>query len=180
MSNPTDHSNNSIPSITDCWNTVGIRGDLSCPELKQYIQCRNCPVFTAAAASLLDVAAPADYLSQWTRQIAQPNKQLEQNTYSILIFRIAGEWLSIPTRLLTEIASTRPIHSIPHRRDGTVLGVANIRGELLVCISLRHILNIDSLPETQTAKTRQMEQRFLVIQDENGRIVCPVDRKSVV
>ncbi len=38
-------------AIDDCWNRIGVRGDGSCPELKRHIHCRNCPVYSAAAAS---------------------------------------------------------------------------------------------------------------------------------
>ena len=39
-----------IAAIDDCWNRIGVRGDGSCPELKQYVHCRNCPVYSAGAA----------------------------------------------------------------------------------------------------------------------------------
>ena len=37
--------------VNDCWNRIGVRGDRSCPELKQYVHCRNCPVYSAGAAT---------------------------------------------------------------------------------------------------------------------------------
>src|SRR2546422_1979826 len=39
-------------------------------------------------------------------------------------------------RSIAEVAERRVIHSLPHRRTGIVLGVVNVRGELLVCVSL--------------------------------------------
>ena len=35
----------------DCWNTIGIRGDGSCPELARLAHCQNCPVYVTAAQS---------------------------------------------------------------------------------------------------------------------------------
>src|SRR6187455_1714785 len=121
--------------ITDCWNKIGVRGDSSCTELEQAIHCRNCRVYSNAAANLLDGEPPADYIAHWTEQARQPKGLAERATVSVLIFRIGTEWLAVQTTALTEIASLRPIHSIPHRRNGVVLGLTNIRGELLVCVS---------------------------------------------
>ena len=36
--------------LNDCWNKIGVRGDGSCPELKQHAHCRNCPVYASVAA----------------------------------------------------------------------------------------------------------------------------------
>ncbi len=46
------------------------RGDGSCPELTEYIRCRNCPVFAAAARALLDRPLPADYAAEWSTRLA--------------------------------------------------------------------------------------------------------------
>ena len=61
----------STAAINDCWNRIGVRGDASCPELKQYGHCRNCPVFASAALTLLDRELPAGYAAEWMGYIAQ-------------------------------------------------------------------------------------------------------------
>ena len=161
--------------ITDCWNKIGVRGDSSCKELEQAIHCRNCRVYSNAAANLLDGEPPADYIAHWTEQARQPKGRAERATVSVLIFRIGTEWLAVQTTALTEIASLRPIHSIPHRRNGVVLGLTNIRGELLVCVSLREILNVDSAPDADAGTLRSIAGRLLVMQRDGARAVCPVD-----
>lgn len=161
--------------IKDCWNTIGVRGDASCKELVQHIHCRNCPVHSSAAAHLLDREAPADYIAHWTEQARQAKGSTEKAAISVLIFRVHAERLALPTRALTEIASLRRIHSIPHRRSGAVLGLANIRGELLVCLSLHDMLSVQKSAGAAADKPRDEAGRMLVIQRDGMRAVCPVD-----
>jgi chemotaxis-related protein WspD len=163
--------------ITDCWNRIGVRGDASCPELARHVHCRNCPVHADAAACLLDSEAPNGYLSGWTHQIAQNSELAEADAHSHLIFRVGAEWLALPTAVLNEVASLRPIHPLPHRRHGVVLGLANIRGELLVCFSLSKVLNIRTASGGGEGPGRA-HPRLLVLAHEGHRAVCPVDEVS--
>jgi chemotaxis-related protein WspD len=66
--------------ITDCWNKIGVRGDSSCKELEQAIHCRNCRVYSKAAANLLDGEPPADYIAHWTEQARRPKGLAERAT----------------------------------------------------------------------------------------------------
>src|SRR5947209_2742729 len=113
------------PRINDCWNKIGVYGDASCPQLQQHVHCRNCPVYSAAAVDLLDGELPPDYLERWTGHIAQEKQVKELDTHSIVIFRLGGEWLALPTTAFMEIAGLRAIHSLPHRRNGVILGLTN-------------------------------------------------------
>jgi chemotaxis-related protein WspD len=160
--------------IVDCWNKIGVRGDSSCPTLGVAIHCRNCRVYSTAAVELLDAEPPTDYWAHGTLQIALEKTLTESDTHSALVFRVGGEWLALATRVLEEIVSLRPIHSIPHRRDGVLLGLANIRGELLVCFSLHKLLRLGDAAEPEQPNTRK-SGRLLVIQHESQRAVCPVD-----
>ena len=177
MSNsPSNPTANLPPSaLNDCWNKIGVRGDASCPELQIHIHCRNCPVYSAAAIEILDRDLPANYLEQWTPHIAKEQPKAEGDTQSVVVFRIASEWFALPTSVFKEIVGIRPVHSLPHRRSGVVLGVTNIRGELLVCISLRQILRLDEAAESKKEKARAGNARMLFMQHEGLRAVCPVD-----
>lgn len=164
------------PAIDACWNRIGVRGDSSCPELERHVHCRNCPVYSAAAISLLDAELPDDYQSLWTPLIARKQAPVEPDTHSVVIFRVGAEWLALPTALFREIAGVRAVHSIPHRRNGVVLGVVNIRGELLACVSLRQVLGLEpAVAARRQDRHRVLEARLLVIECEGGRCVCPVD-----
>jgi chemotaxis-related protein WspD len=155
--------------IEGCWKTIGIYGDASCAELQQHIHCRNCPVYASAAVQLLDVDTPAHYAQDWTEHVAAAKPPAQSETTSVVIFRVAAEWLALPSAVFKEIAADRPIHSLPHRRNGALLGVVNIRGELLVCASLKQILGVEIGFAAAGAP------RMLVIQQNGDRTVCPVE-----
>jgi len=162
-------------AIVDCWNRIGVRGDSSCPELERHIHCRNCPVYSRAAADLLDVTPPDGYVAHWTRQVAEERVSVQRDTHSVLVFRCGSEWLALPMEVLKEIANPRAIHPIPHRRDGVFLGLANIRGQLMVCFSLPRVLALDRAATRGPRDLRAAGERFLVIQREGSLAVCPVD-----
>jgi chemotaxis-related protein WspD len=171
---PDANRRNDREPIVDCWNQIGVRGDGSCPELKKYAHCHNCPVFSAAAAQVLD-AAPASHFTDRTTQFAAPAYTEESERRSVVIFRVASEWLALPTSVVVEVASLLPIHSLPHRPNGVVLGLASVRGELLVCVSLREVVGSAALTAPSREGRGTAYQRLLVIRRESVRVVCPVD-----
>lgn len=155
--------------IKACWKSIGSSGDGTCVQLRQHVHCRNCPVYATAATQLLDVGAPPGYLQRWTEIVAAEKTAAHTETFAVVIFRIGAEWLALPASIFKEVAADRLIHSLPHRRNGALLGVVNIRGELLVCASLLHILGVDAGVAVAGAR------RMLVIQQNSDRTVCPVD-----
>jgi chemotaxis-related protein WspD len=175
--NETTHA-----ALDDCWNRIGVHGDRSCAELQRHIHCRNCPVFAAAARALLDVPAPASFRQIATEHSARPARAeqgyaVSADTQSVIVFRLRAEWYAIRTAVCLEIADLRPIHSLPHRRDGAVLGVTNVRGGLLVCVSLAIILGATAQPEATTAQSlrRAAVPRLLVARGTAGSVAFPVD-----
>jgi chemotaxis-related protein WspD len=161
---------------TDCWNVIGVRGTGTCPELTRHVHCRNCPVYGSAASALLDRELSAPDLQERTARIASPPASKARATESIVIFRVANEWLALPTRAVTEVADARPVHSLPHRRGGAVLGVASVRGELLVCISLARLLGLDAAGAGVEPRVRRtVHPRLLVLRRHETRVLCPAD-----
>jgi chemotaxis-related protein WspD len=169
-------------ALDDCWNRIGVHGDRSCAQLARHIHCRNCPVFSAAARTLLDVPAPAGSQQSATEHFArpaqaEPGQVASADMQSVIVFRLRAEWYAIRTAVCLEIADLRPIHSLPHRRDAAVLGVVNVRGGLLVCVSLAVILGATAeawaLP-TPSAR-RAAVPRLLVARGAAGAVVFPVD-----
>ena len=129
------------------------------------------PIASAPLAprDLLDVELPDDHLANWTAHVARPKPAVEPTPLALVVFRIGDEWLALPSALFQEITNPSMIHSMPHRRNGMVQGLVNVRGELLACVSLRAVLH---LPEPQAPA---VGGRFMVMQREGHRLVCPVD-----
>ena len=127
----------------------------------------------AGALRLLDRESPEDYIREWTERIAQEKKTVETGTVSVAIFRIGVEWLALPTRIFQEVAEQCPVHTLPHRTSGAVAGLANVRGELLVCVSLGAVLGIEERAGEKT--TARIFKRLLVANRDGSRLAFPVD-----
>ncbi len=143
--------------LVDCWNRVGIRGDRSCPELAVHAHCHDCPVFATAARSFFDRPAPAGYLADWSRWLAAPDELtachdddlvpgehvVTGRGVALLIFRLGNEWLAFDAQTIAEVAALRPIHKVPHRTNAIFRGIVNLRGQILLCVSLHGLLGVD-------------------------------------
>jgi chemotaxis-related protein WspD len=161
-----------------CWSRIGVDGDRSCPKLPEAGHCRNCPEFSSAGQELLEREATPDYVAGWTRRLAEVDTTAAAETHSLLIFRIGDEWLAIDARCVVEVAEPHRIHSVPHRTDRFLLGLANIRGELQLCVSLHELLGVDSsngaAPHGSVSGTRP-RQRLIVAEQDQMRWAFPVD-----
>jgi chemotaxis-related protein WspD len=182
--------------LRNCWSQIGVHGDSTCPELKNFIHCRNCPVYSNAGAQLLDRPLPPNYRRDWTDHFARKKRTAAPAKISAVLFRIESEWLALPTQAFQEVAERRMIHSLPHRRAGLVLGLVNVRGELLICVSFSRLLGIKKVgaEESQAAghgsvlsstpgvtrssaaeRQRGLFARLLVAKWEANRFAIPVD-----
>ena len=155
-----------------------MQGDRSCPRLPQAVHCRNCPVFSAAGQQLFEREAPPEYLDEWTRQLAEVDAATATETRRLLVFRIGPEWLALDARAVVEVVEPRRIHRVPHRTDRLLLGLANIRGELQLCISLARVAG-DRLGRRSRSPSPPRppgrRQRLLVAEQDQNRWVFPVD-----
>ena len=159
--------------VYDCWKTIGVEGNGTCRELQAYVHCRNCPVYSAAGLQLLDRPLPANYRREWTEHFAQDKKLSVPAKTSVVLFRVGAEWLALPTHAFQEVAERRAMHTLPHRRQGLVLGLVNIRGELLICVSLGRLLGLEE--EAPRDKPRAICDRLLVANWDGNRLTFPVD-----
>ncbi len=170
---PAVAPNAQTSELVACWNAAGVYGDNSCEKLVQHVHCRNCPVYSAAGVQLLERALPAGYRAEWAEHFSNEKKLPEAGAISVVLFRLGTEWLALPTQAFQEVAERRQIRSLPHQRQGVVLGLANVRGELLICISLGHLLGQEGMPALEVV--RASYQRLLVANWGGSRYVFPVD-----
>jgi chemotaxis-related protein WspD len=161
-------------AANNCWNRVGLWGDRSCPELKKVSHCRNCQVYSAAGVQMLDRALSPGYLSEWTELLARPKPARVTGTRSVVVFRIGTEWLCLPASTFQEVAENRVYHRLPHRDNKIVLGLINIRGELLICVSLGSVLNVVPIQAQKRDGQHSIYERLLVVTREGSRFVFPV------
>lgn len=156
---------------TDCWNRIGVRGDGSCPTLAEVVHCQNCPVFAAAGRRFLDAPAPPGYRDEWTARLASIDDEDTCEGTSVLVFRLADEWLALPVPVLVEVTPLKPVRRVPHR-TGVLAGVVNMRGELTLCAHLGKVLGIANGAISDTG-------RMLVVRRDSDRwafAVAEVDR----
>lgn len=97
----------------------------------------------SAVAQLLDRAPDPQALQHATGEVAARATDLGSLARSLFVFRLGGEWLGLPAAIVDEVLEPRPIHSLPHRREGLVRGLLNVRGQLTVCVALESLLQID-------------------------------------
>jgi len=159
--------------IHSCWNQIGVEGDQSCHELTRHVHCHNCPVYSAAAGQFLDRPATPEYRREWTEHFAREKRIATPAKISAVIFRLNTEWLAMPTQAFQEIAERRVLHSLPHRRSGVVIGIINVRGELLICAALDRLLGLES--GTRPKRRRAVFDRLLVSDWAGQRFAFPVD-----
>ena len=157
-----------LSDVDDCWNRIGIRGDKSCGQLADHVHCRNCPVYAAAAKRILDRLPP-----QMEDVDDGAAAGESANLSTLLVFRVHREWLGLPTRALDEVAGIRRILSLPHRRDPAMLGVANVRGSLTVCVSLARLLGLEA--PAGDPRERPATARMLLLGGAGRAVVAPVD-----
>jgi chemotaxis-related protein WspD len=139
-----------------CWNRIGVQGDRTCPQLEQFIHCRNCPVFAAGAQGFFERPAPEGYLADWAGWLAssaEPETRgadlandegavISGEVVSVLIFRLGEEWLAFRAQVVAEVTLPRPLHRVPGRSNNVFLGLVNLDGQIQLCVSLHALLGI--------------------------------------
>lgn len=161
--------------IDPCWNKIGAWGSGECPELATTAHCRNCPVYSRAAADVLDRELPEGALEAAARSVAAAGQTRERGSRSAVVFRVGPEWLALATEVFKEVCELRCVHSLPHQRNGVVMGIANVRGELLVVVSLAALFGITKSGTPAPADGR-VRERLLVAGGQQGeRLVFRVD-----
>jgi chemotaxis-related protein WspD len=161
--------------INDCWNTIGVWGDEEprCPELKKIIHCHNCPVYSNAGRLLLDRETDKAYLNEWTSNLKKPRNDDEHSQQSALSFRLGEEWFALPSGVIREITQCDKHHSLPHRKNQILRGLVNVRGDLLLSVSLGYLFKLQKT-EGNDHKNKITHERYVVISDNGELFAFPV------
>ncbi len=162
-----------IDEINDCWNQIGVEGDRTCDRLAQVNHCRNCPVYSESGRLLLEREVPIDYTQDWTTTIAERGFALSvrstEEMLSLIVFRLGNEQFAISIRSLQEVIRPTQIHTVPRRSDRLFLGLTSIRGEILLCASLREFLNLEPAASSNS-------EQMLIVGSTQRKWVFPVDQ----
>jgi chemotaxis-related protein WspD len=104
--------------------------------------------------ALFDREPPPDYGIGWTDAMARLRQDPRERT--LLVFRIGGERLALSLGAVVSVSGWRAIHSVPHRRDETLLGIVNIDGELQLCVSLEVLFDLPRPDIARPAPTARL------------------------
>ncbi len=107
---------------------------------------------------LLNRLPPAGYREQQTQRVATRwHKGDRTQLFSAMIFRLGREWLALPAGLCQQVLSPLPAHRLPHRSNSTLLGIINVRGQLLLKVSLFEILGVS--PQQAANSERSVDSK---------------------
>ena len=129
---------------------------------------------TQKRGTFLDRDVSEEYLREWTAQVAAEKKVAEVGAKSAVIFRIATEWLALPTAVFQEVGDPCTVHTLPHHRGGIVSGLVNVRGELWVSVSLEALLGLRNAAEVPEPGKLNCYGRLLICNHRGGRLVFRV------
>ena len=119
---------------------------------------------------LLDREVTEEFLRESTAFVAAKKDVTERGTKSVVVFRIGAEWLALPTEAVQEVSGRCTVRTMPDHRGGILRGLINVRGELLLCVSLSVLLGLDQVAGTgDPAKTTRSE-RLLICKHGEDRL----------
>lgn len=157
-----------------CWKTIGVLGDSTCEKLADHGNCRHCPEYAKVGRRILEREIPPQLIEEWTKSIAMPKEIVSHDTISAVAFRLKSEWFALKTIVFYEVVESRLVHYVPFRTSRYFMGLVNINGELLLCLSLSELIGIAE--ESGEAKEKQKTRNKMVLVGFGSeRYVFPVD-----
>ncbi len=129
----------------------------------------------ASRLDLLSRQAPEGYLEEWSQRLRQPLSNEASDRFGTLIFRIGKEWLCIAVNCVAEITSVSEIHSVPHRSNEILLGIANVGGDLEIAISMSTLLHLDDAEHPGYNYQQRPYSRMIVLNLSGDRYVFEVN-----
>ena len=156
--------------MNGCWREIGTSGDGTCERLAEAIHCRNCEEYSRAGRELFDRPPSPELLEEWSASLAAAKERANPGALSVVIFRLRAEWFALRTALFVEVAEARAPHTVPFRGGPVFAGLVNVDGELLLCVSLAHLLGV-----AESGGAPPLRPRTCVVTRERERVAFPVD-----
>ena len=98
--------------------------------------------------------------------------QVETEYQELLTFSLNEEWYGVDIENVVEVRECPRIFNIPHTPD-YVVGVVNLRGEILSVIDIRKLLGLPTTPSDD-------QKHIVVVERNHVRVGIMVDRASGV
>ncbi len=156
--------------MNGCWRGIGTAGDGTCERLAEVIHCRNCSQYSRAGRELFDRPPSPALLEEWNASLSTPKDSAKPGTVSAVVFRLNAEWFALRTALFAEVAEQRAPHTVPFRTGATFAGLVNVNGELILCVSLAHLLGV-----SESGGAPPLRPRTCVVSRERERVAFSVD-----
>jgi chemotaxis-related protein WspD len=125
---------------------------------------------SSAIARLLDRPASEEFLREVTASVARKKTETAIGAKSIVIFRIGTEWLSLSTAVFLEVADRATVRRLP----GHLSGLVNVRGELILCVSLGAVLGLGEAPKKPETENSIASGRLMICKLDDLRLAFPV------
>ena len=154
-----------------CWLSEGVWGDMSCRTLADCLHCRNCEIYAFASRKFFtrvrSEKPAASFASMPRAEAAIQTAQAE----SFFLFEVAKRVFALETKRVLKIERTRLVHRVPHRDGRVVKGIANVGGELMMCVCLEELLEIEASNSVPEESKRMIvcgggSEKFCFIVDE--------------
>jgi chemotaxis-related protein WspD len=130
--------------------------------------------FEGAVRKLLERDLPGEYRAEWTRHLAEQKTENTSELRSCVVFRIGSALFALPTSIVEVVAEDAAFHTIPQTRGRLPVTLANIRGELLVCVSLAALLGIEA-STVDASDQRKTYRHVISCRKRDERFAFPVD-----
>jgi chemotaxis-related protein WspD len=157
-----------------CWREEGVLGDRSCPRLPAVVHCRNCSEYSRIGRLLFEREAPPDLARETAETLASPEQEAAGESLSLFVFRLGTELFALKTTLLQEVTAPLPVHRVPFRSGTVFLGLVNVNGELLPCVSAAAALGLENSPEGA------FRPRLVVVGRAGNRFAFQVDEAIAI
>jgi chemotaxis signal transduction protein len=104
-----------------------------------------------AMSRLLDRPLDDEDVRAATLRVEQPLTVADGELVSLLAFRVHDELLGLRAEDVVRVTRVAPVHRIPHRTNAVIRGLCNVEGELLICVRLSAMLEIQGPEATDAA-----------------------------